>query len=53
MVDIGGGIGSLEMALVKDERNSSLEFTIFDIPATIENAKVVSDAHDLYRCAHN
>jgi hypothetical protein len=42
VVDIGGGIGSLEMVLMKDEQNSSLEFTIFDIPTTTENARKVS-----------
>ncbi|KAF9469574.1 S-adenosyl-L-methionine-dependent methyltransferase [Collybia nuda] len=45
IVDVGGGIGSLEMALVKDECNSSLEFTIFDIPTTIENAKTNWKSH--------
>ncbi|KAG6847786.1 hypothetical protein H0H93_006002 [Arthromyces matolae] len=39
IVDVGGGIGSLELVLLKQEENSSLNFRIFDIPATIENAK--------------
>ncbi|KAG6811266.1 hypothetical protein H0H92_008259 [Tricholoma furcatifolium] len=39
VVDVGGGIGSLELALLKREENAALNFTIFDIPATIENAK--------------
>ncbi|GLB43619.1 putative O-methyltransferase [Lyophyllum shimeji] len=39
IIDIGGGIGSLELALLKDEQNAELRFTIFDIPKTIENAK--------------
>ncbi|KAF7346972.1 S-adenosyl-L-methionine-dependent methyltransferase [Mycena venus] len=38
IVDCGGGIGALEMAILK-EKNLGLEFTIFDIPETIENAK--------------
>jgi hypothetical protein len=42
-VDIGGGIGSLEMELVKEKENSNLSFTIFDIPKTIENSKKVED----------
>ena len=43
VVDVGGGIGSLEMMLLKDEKNASLRFVIFDIPETIENAKKVCD----------
>lgn len=39
IVDCGGGIGALEMALLKDQRNRELQFIIFDIPTTIENAK--------------
>ncbi|KAF8079201.1 S-adenosyl-L-methionine-dependent methyltransferase [Lyophyllum atratum] len=39
IVDIGGGIGSLELALLKQEENAALKFTIFDIPKTIEDAK--------------
>ncbi|KAJ6566268.1 S-adenosyl-L-methionine-dependent methyltransferase [Mycena capillaripes] len=39
IVDCGGGIGALEMAILKEEKNLGLEFTIFDIPETIENAK--------------
>ncbi|KAG5636306.1 hypothetical protein H0H81_008477 [Sphagnurus paluster] len=39
IVDVGGGIGSLEMALLKEEQNGPLEFIIFDIPTTIANAK--------------
>ncbi|EIN08722.1 S-adenosyl-L-methionine-dependent methyltransferase [Punctularia strigosozonata HHB-11173 SS5] len=39
IVDCGGGIGALEMAILKDEKNLNLEFTIFDIPQTVENAK--------------
>jgi hypothetical protein len=41
IIDIGGGIGSIEMSLLKDPRNHSLKFTIFDIPKTIEHAKKV------------
>lgn len=41
MVDIGGGIGSLEIALTKAKANGTVNFTIFDIPETIENAKKV------------
>lgn len=38
---MGGGIGSLEMTLLKDQTNQQLSFTIFDIPQTIENAQKV------------
>ncbi|EJD39075.1 S-adenosyl-L-methionine-dependent methyltransferase [Auricularia subglabra TFB-10046 SS5] len=41
VVDCGGGIGALEMALLKDEKNRGLEFTIVDIPKTVENGKKV------------
>ncbi|KAJ6566042.1 S-adenosyl-L-methionine-dependent methyltransferase [Mycena capillaripes] len=39
IVDCGGGIGALEMAILKEEKNLGLEFIIFDIPETVENAK--------------
>jgi len=39
IVDVGGGIGSLELALFEHSQNASLQFTIFDIPGTIEDAK--------------
>ncbi|KAJ7141986.1 S-adenosyl-L-methionine-dependent methyltransferase [Mycena filopes] len=39
IVDCGGGIGALEMAILKSESNRALAFTLFDIPETIENAK--------------
>ena len=41
IVDIGGGIGTLEMGILKEERSSHLDFILFDIPQTIENAKKV------------
>ena len=41
IVDIGGGIGTLEMGILKRKRTSHLNFTLFDIPQTIENAKKV------------
>ena len=41
IVDCGGGIGALEMAILKEEKNLGLEFTIFDISKTVENAKKV------------
>ena len=41
VVDVGGGIGSLELALTKSGANGDVNFTIFDIPQTIENAKKV------------
>jgi hypothetical protein len=41
VVDIGGGIGALEMSILKDKRNSHLDFVLFDIPDTIGNAKKV------------
>lgn len=41
IVDVGGGIGALEMAIMKSEKNRHLEFIIFDIPKTVENAAKV------------
>lgn len=41
VVDIGGGIGTLEMSILKDERNNHLKFVLFDIPETIDNARMV------------
>jgi hypothetical protein len=41
IVDIGGGIGTLEMGILKEKRSSHLDFILFDIPQTIENAKKV------------
>ncbi|EPQ59774.1 S-adenosyl-L-methionine-dependent methyltransferase [Gloeophyllum trabeum ATCC 11539] len=38
IIDVGGGIGSLELALLEDQRNIHLKFVIFDIPNTTENA---------------
>jgi hypothetical protein len=45
VVDIGGGIGSLELALVKSLPETSFQFLLFDIPETIENAKKVGFFH--------
>ncbi|KAF5359577.1 hypothetical protein D9756_003163 [Leucocoprinus leucothites] len=39
VVDVGGGIGSLEMILLRNQRQGSLNFIVFDIAATIENAR--------------
>ncbi|THH29959.1 hypothetical protein EUX98_g4226 [Antrodiella citrinella] len=39
VVDVGGGIGSLELALTKTGTNGNVNFTIFDIPETIANAQ--------------
>ncbi|KAF9446750.1 S-adenosyl-L-methionine-dependent methyltransferase [Macrolepiota fuliginosa MF-IS2] len=41
IVDIGGGIGSLELALAKNRPQDQFQFVIFDIPETTENAKKV------------
>ncbi|KAJ3569699.1 hypothetical protein NP233_g4876 [Leucocoprinus birnbaumii] len=41
IVDVGGGIGSLELALVKNRPQDVFKFMLFDIPETIENAKKV------------
>lgn len=41
IVDVGGGIGSLELALVKSRPQDQFQFVLFDIPKTIENAKKV------------
>lgn len=42
IVDVGGGIGSLEMALLKSGDNSHLKFIIFDIPQTINDGQNVT-----------
>lgn len=42
IVDVGGGIGSLELALLERPGNATLNFKIFDLPSTIENAQKVS-----------
>ncbi|KAF8516485.1 S-adenosyl-L-methionine-dependent methyltransferase [Gautieria morchelliformis] len=39
IVDVGGGIGSLEMSLVAHEKYSHLEFLIVDLPKTIAAGK--------------
>ncbi|KAI0324082.1 S-adenosyl-L-methionine-dependent methyltransferase [Cubamyces sp. BRFM 1775] len=39
LVDVGGGIGSLEMALTKAYPTSTLQFIIVDIPDTIKAAR--------------
>jgi hypothetical protein len=41
IVDVGGGIGTLEMEILKEKRSNHLDFILFDIPQTIENAKKV------------
>jgi hypothetical protein len=41
IVDIGGGIGTLEMGILEEKRSSHLDFILFDIPQTMENAKKV------------
>jgi hypothetical protein len=41
IVDVGAGIGTLEMSILEDARNSHLEFVLFDIPDTMENAQKV------------
>jgi hypothetical protein len=41
IVDVGGGIGSLEIMLFKQPENKNLKFIVFDIPKTIENAHKV------------
>jgi hypothetical protein len=44
IVDIGGGIGTLEMGILEEKRSSHLDFILFDIPQTIENAKNVNNS---------
>jgi hypothetical protein len=41
IVDVGSGIGTLEMGILKEQRSNHLDFILFDIPQTIENAKKV------------
>lgn len=48
IIDIGGGIGSLELALAKECSESPFQFVIFDIPETIVNAKKASIHINLY-----
>lgn len=47
IVDVGGGIGSLELALVKNRPQDNFQFMLFDIPETIENARKVWSAQAL------
>ncbi|KIY52058.1 hypothetical protein FISHEDRAFT_70293 [Fistulina hepatica ATCC 64428] len=42
IVDIGADIGSLEMMLLETERNKHLEFVLFDIPQTAQNAEEIT-----------
>jgi hypothetical protein len=42
IVDIGGGIGALEMSILEDNRNNHLNFVIFDMPKTVEHANKVT-----------
>lgn len=48
IIDVGGGIGSLELALVKECPESPFQFVIFDISETIVNAKKVSFSIHIY-----
>jgi len=41
IIDIGGGIGSFESAILSVPQNKDLNFTIFDIEKTVEHAKKV------------
>ncbi|KAF9445422.1 S-adenosyl-L-methionine-dependent methyltransferase [Macrolepiota fuliginosa MF-IS2] len=41
IVDVGGGIGSLEMILLRNRPQDHAQFIIFDLAETIENAKEV------------
>ncbi|KIP03658.1 hypothetical protein PHLGIDRAFT_130017 [Phlebiopsis gigantea 11061_1 CR5-6] len=41
VVDVGGGIGALEMALMKAYPDTAPEFVIFDIPQTSANAQKI------------
>jgi hypothetical protein len=41
IVDIGGGIGTLEMAILQYECNNHLKFVLFDLPETMANARKV------------
>ena len=50
MVDVGGGIGSLEMALTKKYPSSGPNFVIFDIQKTIGNAREVSGHLPMKSC---
>ncbi|KAG5730173.1 O-demethylpuromycin-O-methyltransferase [Termitomyces sp. T112] len=39
IIDVGGGIGSLQVMLLSVPKNKDLSFIIFDLEKTIENAK--------------
>ncbi|KAG6860475.1 hypothetical protein C0995_010766 [Termitomyces sp. Mi166 len=39
IIDIGGGIGSLQVMLLSVPKNKDLSFVIFDLEKTVENAK--------------
>ncbi|KAI0659135.1 S-adenosyl-L-methionine-dependent methyltransferase [Cubamyces menziesii] len=41
LVDVGGGIGSLEMALTRAYPSSALQYIIVDIPDTIKAARAI------------
>ncbi|KAH9896815.1 S-adenosyl-L-methionine-dependent methyltransferase [Cubamyces lactineus] len=41
LVDVGGGIGSLEMALTRAYPSSTLQYIIVDIPDTIKAARAI------------
>jgi hypothetical protein len=46
IIDVGGGIGSLEMVLLSQPKNRHLTFTLFDLPKTMENAQKAWQAHE-------
>ncbi|OJT07762.1 O-demethylpuromycin-O-methyltransferase [Trametes pubescens] len=51
VVDVGGGIGALELALVRAHPNSAVSFVVFDIAETLGHAQTVWEAqpHDARR----
>ncbi|KAF9446748.1 S-adenosyl-L-methionine-dependent methyltransferase [Macrolepiota fuliginosa MF-IS2] len=41
IVDVGGGIGSLEMILLRNRPQDHVKFIVFDLTETVENAKKI------------
>jgi len=41
IVDVGGGIGTLELEILRQPEMEQHEFIIFDLPNTVENAEKV------------
>lgn len=49
VVDVGGGIGALELALVRAYPDSAVNFVVFDIAETLGHARTVRALVELPR----